>query len=109
MVVSIDDDDSDYYVGAGNLTTQRHAVLNYNPALGRVQTSDFSVYENNIPQNIANFPLEMDKSWEFSMYGEKFRASVIDITESVAEINANATLEHSWRILLIKMHDGLTI
>ena len=91
MVVSIDDDDSDYYVGAGNLDdAKRHAVLNYNPALGRVQMSDFSVYENNIPQNIANFPLEMDKSWEFSMYGEKFRASVIDITESEAEINANA-------------------
>ena len=33
MVVSIDDDDSDYYVGAGNLDdAKRHAVLNYNPA-----------------------------------------------------------------------------
>ena len=51
----------------------------------------------------------MDKSWEFSMYGEKFRASVIDINESEAEINANADSEHSWYILLIKMHDGLII
>ena len=68
----------------------RHAVLNYNPALGRVQMSDFSVYENNMPQKIADFPLKQDKSWEFGLYGENFKASVIDITKSKAEISANA-------------------
>ena len=46
MVVSLDDDDSDYYIGAGNLDdAKRHAVLNYNPALGRIQMSDYAVYE----------------------------------------------------------------
>lgn len=91
MVVSVDDDDSDYYVGAGNLDdAKRHAVLNYNPALGRVQMSDYSIYENNVPQRIVDFPLIQDKSWEFSMYSEDFKASVIDITESGAEISANA-------------------
>ena len=91
MVVSIDDDDSDYYIGAGNLDdAKRHAVLNYNPALGRVQMSDFAVYENNMPQKIADFPLKQDKSWEFGLYGENFKASVIDITKSKAEISANA-------------------
>ena len=91
MVVSVDDDDSDYYIGAGNLgDAKRHAVLNYNPALGRVQMSDYAIYENNIPQKIADFPLKQDNSWEFSLYGEDFKASVIDITESVAEISANS-------------------
>ena len=91
MVVSIDDDDSDYYIGTGNLDdAKRHAVLNYNPAIGRIQMSDFSVYENNIPQKIADFPLKQDKSWEFGLYGENFKASVIDITETNAEISANA-------------------
>ena len=91
MVVSVDDDDSDYYVGAGNLDdAKRHAVLNYNPALGRVQMSDYSIYENNVPQRIVDFPLIQDKSWEFSIYSEDFKASVIDITESGAEISANA-------------------
>ena len=78
MVVSVDDDDSDYYIGAGNLDdAKRHAVLNYNPALGRVQMSDYAIYENNIPQKIVGFPLEQDNSWEFSLYGENFKASVI--------------------------------
>ena len=91
MVVSVDDDDSDYYVGAGNLDdAKRHAVLNYNPALGRVQMSDYAIYENNIPQKVADFPLKQDNSWEFSLYGENFKASVIDITETVAEISANS-------------------
>ena len=91
MVVSIDDDDSDYYIGAGNLDdAKRHAVLNYNPALGRIQMSDYSVYENNIPQKIADFPLKQYKDWEFSLYGENFKASVIEITETEAEINANS-------------------
>ena len=91
MVVSIDDDDSDYYIGAVNLDdAKRHAVLNYNPALGRVQMSDFAIYEKNMPQKIIDFPLKQDKSWEFGMYGENFKASVIDITESKAEISANA-------------------
>ena len=91
MVVSIDDDDSDYYIGTGNLDdAKRHAVLNYNPAIGRVQMSDFSIYENNVPQKITDFPLKQDKSWEFGLYGENFKASVIDITETNAEISANA-------------------
>ena len=91
MVVSIDDDDSDYYIGTKNLDdAKRHAVLNYNPAIGRIQMSDFSIYENNTPQKIADFPLKQDKSWEFGLYGENFKASVIDITETKAEISANA-------------------
>ena len=91
MVVSIDDDDSDYYIGTGSLEdAKRHAVLNYNPALGRVQMSDFAIYENNIPQKMIDFPLKEGKSWTFGLYGENFEASVIEIVDSKAEIYANA-------------------
>ena len=34
--------------------------------------------------------MKQDKSWEFGLYGENFKASVIDITETNAEISANA-------------------
>ncbi len=78
MVVTIDDDETDYYVAAGSLEdAKRHAVLNHNPALGRVQMSDFSVYENNVAQKIVDFPLKTSKSWSFSLYGEEFVAAVL--------------------------------
>ena len=58
MVVSIDDDATDYYIGAGSLEdAKRHAVLNHNPALGRVQISNFAAYENNVPQKIIDLLL----------------------------------------------------
>ena len=90
MVVSIDNDATDYYVGAGSLEdAKRHAVLNHNPALGRVQMSDFAVYENNEPQKIIDFPLKTSKSWSFSLYGEnEFVASVLEIENGLAEISA---------------------
>ena len=89
MVVATDDDATDYYVGAGSLEdAKRHAVLNHNPALGRVQMSDFAIYENNQPQKILDFPLKISKSWSFSLYGqEEFIASVIDIQNGIAEIS----------------------
>ena len=90
MVVATDDDATDYYVGTGSLEdAKRHAVLNHNPALGRVQISDFAIYENNQPQKIIDFPLKVSKSWSFSLYGEEeFVASVIDINNGKAEISA---------------------
>ena len=59
MIVAIDDDSNDYYIGTASLIdAKRHAVLNYNPALGRVQISDFSIYENNIAQIIFSIQAE---------------------------------------------------
>tara|TARA_B110000116_G_scaffold172962_1_gene149570 strand:+ start:1443 stop:2423 length:981 start_codon:yes stop_codon:yes gene_type:complete len=92
MVVSIDDDDTDYYIGTGSLEdAKRHAVLNYNPAIGRIQMSDFSIYEKNIPQLILDFPLEKDKVWSFGLYGkEEFNAIVNDVKGNVAHIIASS-------------------
>ena len=90
MVVSVDNDATDYYVGAGSLEdAKRHAVLNHNPALGRIQMSDFAVYENNVPQKILDFPLKESKTWTFSLYGEnEFVTSVISTQNGKVEISA---------------------
>ena len=101
MVVSIDDDATDYYVGAGSLEdAKRHAVLNHNPALGRVQISDFAVYENNVPQKIIDFPLKSDKSWSFNLYGEDFVAIVLtNIRDETTDVDISATSNSGATIL----------
>ncbi|MED6305448.1 MAG: hypothetical protein VX898_00770 [Candidatus Thermoplasmatota archaeon] len=90
MIVAVDDDSNDYYIGtASQIDAKRHAVLNYNPALGRVQMSDFSIYENNVAQLLFDFPLEKNKNWSFSLYGKDgFVATVVDIQNNRAEIVA---------------------
>ena len=90
MIVAVDDDSDDYYIGTASLIdAKRHAVLNYNPALGRVQMSDYSIYENNIAQLIFDFPLEKNKEWSFSLYGKDgFAATVVDIQADRADIVA---------------------
>lgn len=92
MVVAVSEDETDYYIGAGSLNdAKKHAVLNYNPALGRVQMSDFAIYENNQPQKIIDFPIVAAKSWTFSLYGEnEFVATVVEIGNGEAEISANS-------------------
>jgi hypothetical protein len=93
MIVSIDDDATDYYVGTGSLEdAKRHAVLNYNPAIGRVQMSNFAIYEKNIPQTLLDFPLEKDKGWTFGLYGkEQFNAIVNDVQENIAHVVATSS------------------
>ena len=93
MVVSIDDDDTDYYIGTGSLEdAKRHAVLNYNPAIGRVQMSNFAIYEKNIPQLLLDFPLKKDKEWTFGLYGkEQFNTIVTEVQENRANMVATSS------------------
>ena len=90
MIVAVDDNVTDYYIGTASLIdAKRHAVLNYNPALGRVRMSDFSIYENNVAQLLFDFPLEKNKDWSFSLYGKGgFAATVVDIQAERADIVA---------------------
>jgi hypothetical protein len=90
MIVAVDDNVTDYYIGTASLIdAKRHAVLNYNPALGRVRMSDFSIYENNVAQLLFDFPLEKNKDWSFSLYGKGgFAATVVDIQADRADIVA---------------------
>ena len=77
-------DGTNYQVGVVSQTdAQRHAVLNFNPILGRVSMEEFGIYENGIPQTILSFPLEKDKSWSFDLLDvEDFDAVVTDITNA---------------------------
>ncbi len=80
-IVVAQDDGEDYQVGvASRLDAQRHAVLNYNPMLGRITMEDLSVYEKGIAQPMFSFPLKKGKEWKFSMFDvEEFNAKVTDI------------------------------
>jgi len=90
MIVAEDSNSTDYSVGTASLMdAKQHAVLNHNPAIGRVKMSDLSIYENGINQVILDFPLEKNKAWSFSLYGkDNFAASVLDITPNLVTITA---------------------
>lgn len=80
-IVVASDDGTDYQVGvASRIDAQRHAVLNYNPMLGRITLEDLSIYEKGIPQPLFSFPLEKNKEWSFSMFDiEEFNARIINV------------------------------
>ena len=59
---------------------KRHAVLNHNPFLGRITHDNLSAYENGEPQSVLNFPLELGKSWSFTLLG-------IDWSTEVSGVN----------------------
>jgi hypothetical protein len=100
-IVVASEEEENYLVGvASRLDAQRHAVLNYNPMLGRITINELSIYEKGIPQPLFNFPLKNDKEWSFSMFGiEEFQARVDSIRSAdlpgsgetvIAEIQASS-------------------
>lgn len=95
MVVASEEEDN-YLVGVATLQdAQRHAVLNYNPMLGRITIEDLSIYEQGIPQPLFSFPLKKNKEWSFSLFKiEGFSAKVtsiknVDLPESGNTILVN--------------------
>lgn len=74
-------DDPNYMVGiASRIDAQRHAVLNYNPMLGRITVDSLETYEEGVPQPLFSFPLEKDNSWSFSFFKvQNFNAKVKSI------------------------------
>jgi len=83
MVVA-PDDGTNHLVGAASAEeARRHAILNYNPILGRVELNNFSVYENGEPQPLFMFPLQKGNSWSFSFLGvENWQATVVSIEKA---------------------------
>jgi hypothetical protein len=75
--------DEQYEVGIENrLEAQRHAVLNYNPFLGRITADTLGVYENGEVQPILKFPLEKGRSWKFAFLGHgEWQARVTSIDD----------------------------
>ena len=75
------DDGTNHLIGISTLLdARRHAVLNFNPILGRVKMDDMAIYEKGEPQLLFAFPLKKDSSWSFSLLDvEGFNAMVTDI------------------------------
>lgn len=78
-IVVCPDDGTNHQIGVSTqIDARRHAVLNFNPMLGRVRMSDLAVYEKGEPQLLFSFPLEDNSHWKFSLFGiESFRAEVV--------------------------------
>ena len=93
-IVIASDDGTDYLIGvASRLDAQRHAVLNFNPMLGRIAMENFSIYEKGIPQPLFSFPMRINDKWSFSMFDvEEFNAQVVSIKTLELPINGQTTI-----------------
>ena len=93
LVVASDNEEEGtaYMLTISSLTeARRHAVLNHNPFLGRMTHSDLSTYENGVPQLVMDFPLELSKSWTYTLFDMGWNANVISIDQNIAVIQASS-------------------
>ena len=81
LVVAESDNESGLYqLGISSLReSQRHAVINHNPFLGRVTMDGLSVYENGDPQSVFNFPWSVGDEWSFTLLGQDWMAETVNI------------------------------
>ncbi len=85
--------ESQYQLGIDNrLDAQRHAVLNYNPMLGRITAEQLAVFEKGVPQNILLFPLEKENTWVYNLLGREAWAAKVVGMESVTFPGENRTV-----------------
>jgi len=93
-LVMADEDGTNYWIGVASLTDAlRHAVLNFNPVLGRVNKERMGVYEKGLPQELMHFPLTKESEWSFSLLGvDDFNASVRDIRTIRTEEHGKSTI-----------------
>lgn len=82
LVVAPDDGVNHQIGAASEEEARRHAVLNYNPLLGRVEMNNFSVYENGEPQPLFQFPLKRGNTWSFSFLGVENWLARVESIES---------------------------
>ncbi len=91
-----------YMLGITNqLEAHRHALLNFNPFLGRVTHANLSVYENGQPQPVFSFPLQEGNIWTFDLFGySDWNAQILMINDGIAYISAQneegGTLEYTF-------------
>ena len=93
LVVASDSEEEGtaYMLTISSLTeARRHAVLNHNPFLGRMTHSDLSTFENGVPQLVMDFPLELSKIWNYTLFGMEWSANVISIDRNIAVIQASS-------------------
>lgn len=85
-------DGSAYMLGIDSQTEARkHAVLNFNPFLGRMTHDNLSVYEGGESQQVFSFPFKRGNQWNFSLFGhDNWLAEVLDVSSGLAVITANS-------------------
>jgi hypothetical protein len=84
--------ETQYQLGIDSrLDAQRHAVLNYNPMLGRITTSQLAVFEKGIPQTILLFPLHKGKIWNFTLLGRDNWIAKVTGLDSISLPGENRT------------------
>ena len=94
LVVAEDDaEDGTAYMLAisSEREAKRHAVLNHNPFLGRITHDNLSAFENGAPQSVLNFPLDIGKSWSFTLFGIDWNTEVIGSSNGRATMTATST------------------
>ncbi|MBJ23561.1 MAG: hypothetical protein CMB64_02710 [Euryarchaeota archaeon] len=103
VVTEVDaQENSSYILGITNqLEAHRHALLNFNPFLGRITHANLSVYENGEPQPFFSFPLKEGNTWDFDLLGySNWNAQILMVNDGVAYISAQnsdgGTLEYSF-------------
>lgn len=95
-LIVADDDGVNYLVGVEELSAaQYHAVLNFNPVLGRVDMNNFSIFEKGEPQLLLDFPLKKGKEWSFSLLDvDRFNARVTKIEQANLPVFGKTTLTY---------------
>lgn len=84
------EDGTAYMLGIDSQSEARkHAVLNFNPFLGRISRDNLSVFEGGAPQQVFSFPLEKGNQWQFSLFGhDGWDAEVLDVSSGIAVVTA---------------------
>lgn len=97
LVVAESDNESGLYrLGISSLReSQRHAVINHNPFLGRVTMDGLSVYENGDPQPVFNFPWNVGDEWNFVLLGQSWTAQTVNIYNGEIDVIAESEESHS--------------
>ena len=91
VVAEIDDGEQQYLLGISNeREAQRHAVINHNPFLGRINIDGLSVFEEGEPQQVFNFPWENGQQWSFNLFGISWDAETNNIYNGVANVVATS-------------------
>lgn len=122
--------DDHYMVGVDNrIDAQRHAVLNFNPMLGRIGKEGLELYEKDKPLPLFKFPLEVSSNWSFSLFNiDDLQARVVSIERGsssgngslianiVATASTGETLRYSYdssamwiSSLVLEKNDGIIL
>ncbi|CAI8285655.1 MAG: Uncharacterised protein [Candidatus Poseidoniaceae archaeon] len=95
VVAEIDNGSGEYVLGiSSEREAQRHAVINHNPFLGRMNMDALSVYENGEPQQVFSFPWTVGDSWSFTLLGQQWDARTESLNNGNARVEAESSEGH---------------